>query len=798
MLDYIKFSFRLLGKTKLYTFISVFGLAVGISCCILIGMFVKSELSYDNFHPDKEKLYRITTIGGGFTVGLSSFGIGPTLYKDYPEVIDYCRYLSIGGIVDVKYKDKQFNERNIILADSSFFDIFGFKLLKGDLKGILTVPRTVILSEKMAQKYFGNQDPINEIININKNEYQIIGVIENQPDNTDIRYQAIASIGSLSKQRSDVFYEDWYRIVCFTYIKFNQIPDMVDFQAKLDEFSDKYVKPWGEANDTKQIDYYRAGPIEKVHFDNKHEFDSPKGNISYIYIFSSVALFVLLIACINYINLSLSKSTSRAKEIGVRKTLGSNEQDIKTQFLTETFIITLIAFFIGLIFIEILLPLFNSLTLKTFEFSDLISFSSFFYSITFIILITLLAGVYPAFVLSSFNPIEVLKGQKGKRTSIGITRKILLTIQFAFSISMIISSIIVFQQMTFMKNKDLGFDQDQTLVFRIPGDTVFTKKLDHIQQLFAKSPIVKKTAFSSTVPGAGFGELMFRVERDSVMKDAQLRLMSCDENYFELSDIKIIKGRNFNDEMSTEGAKSFIINKSVVEKFGWGDNALGKRMQWGLLPNGKAEHDGVVVGIIEDFHTQSMHNEIAPLAIQYVGRKSFFSVKLQGENYMRELAKLKSIWQEELGDRIMENFFLDDNFNQQYHAEERMLRVFNYFTIISIILSTLGLFALTSFMIKQKTREIGIRKILGASLNNIIFIISRDFIILMFIGLILASVPTYYFIDRWLKEFSYHINAGILPILIAAFITFVVIMVVTIYNTIKTTNFKPIDALKSE
>ena len=797
MLDYIKFSFRLLSKTKLYTLISVFGLAVGISCCILISMFVQNELSYDNFHPNKNKLYRITTIGRGITTGKSSFGIGPTLYKDNPEVVNFCRYRSLGPIIDVQYKGVQFNENRIILADTSFFNIFGFKLLKGNKSTILKKPHTIVLSQKMAKRYFKDEDPLNKVIKINKEPYTVEGIVENQPDNTDIQYQAIVSMSSMKHKTQEYYYKDWFRVACFTYIKFDDIPNITDFQVKLDKFSLKYVKPWGEANDTKQVDYYRIQPIEKVHFDNKHQFDSPKGNISYVYIFSSIALFVLLIACINYINLSLSKSTNRAKEIGIRKTLGSNDQDIKIQFLVETLIITIIAFSIGLIFIEILLPLFNNLTIKSFNFRNFISVSSIFYSIIFIIIITLLSGVYPAFILSSFTPIEVLKGQKGKRNSIGVTRKILITVQFAFSISMIISSIIVFQQMTFMKNKDLGFEEEKTLVFRIPNDSSFHKKLESIQEKFKKLPNVQKTAFSTDVPGLGFGDLMFRVEQNGAMKDAQLRLIGCDEDYLNLLNIQLLYGQNFNDTLSSQN-QSFIINESAAKKFGWNENALGKRMQWDLLPNGKASNDGIVVGIIKDFHTHSMHSEILPLAIQYSKKGKFFSVKLNGEDYLRKATELQSIWQAELGDRIIESFFLDENFNKQYQPEERMLKVFNYFTIISIILSTLGLFALTSFMIKQKTKEIGIRKILGASFGNIVFIISRDFVVLMTIGLLLAGVPTYYFMYRWLNEFPYHISLEILPLLTAALITFLVIMIVIFYNTLRTINFKPIDTLKNE
>ena len=798
MLEYIKFSIRILSKNRLYTFINIFGLAVGISCCILISLFVTHELNYDNFHPDKERIYRLTTVGNGFTTGLTSFGIGPTLKKDYEEIEDYCRYLYVNELVDVKYKNKQFNEPKIMLADSSFFHFFGFKLLEGDANKVLSKPQSIVISQNLAYKYFGEENPLNDSIYINNRAYRVTGIVEDDPNNSDVQYNAIASMNSMRQNRREYYYKDWFRVICFTYIKLKDASNYSGLQEKLDAFSENYVRPWGIANDTKQVDFYRAKPIKEVHFDNSNEFDSPKGNFSYVYIFSSIAIFVLLIACINYINLSLSQATSRAKEIGIRKTLGSDHTDIKIQYYTETFIIAFVALFIGLIFVEIFIPTFNKLTLKSFEFSSLWNIQTVLYTLFFLLVLSFLSGSYPASILSSYHPIEVLKGQKGKRSTTGVARKVLITLQFIFSISMMISSIVVFQQMGFMKNKDLGFSKEQIMVFTIPSDTSLNKRLPSIQEKINAHPLVVSSSFSSSVPGKEFGDMMFRVERDFAMRDAQLKLVSCDESYLDLLDISILEGRNFTDDETKDGKKKFIINKIAEEELGWENNAIGKRIQWGLLPEGKARHDGVVIGVVENFHSHSLHSEISPMAIQYVENRNYLSVKIKDVKNQEGRDALMALWQKEIGNRIIESFFLDENFNLQYHFEERMLKVFNYFTFISIILSALGLFALTSFIIKQKTKEIGIRKILGASINHIIYLISVEFLVLMVVAFVIAGFPTFYFINQWLNTFPYHIELGSFPFVISGVITFFIIILVIIYNTIITGNFNPIDALKSE
>ena len=335
-LNDLKFSLRMMGRNKWYAAISIFGLSLGISCCVLIGLFVADELSYDRFHPDGDRLYRVCTTGPEFTAGLSSFPVGPTLKKDYPEVEDYCRMIGIGNRVEVQHGDNKFNENSMWAVDSSFFHLFGFRLLEGDANTCLTAARSIVLSEMLVERYFGEEAPMGKTIMVNRNEYTVTGIVEDDPGNSDIGYSAFVSFTSLPQPFVDQAMQDWFWVTSFTYLKLTQPTAPADFKDKLDQISENYVKPWAEANSTSQMNWYHIQLMEDVHFDNTLKFDSPKGHKAYVYILSLVALFLLVIACINFINLSLAQSTKRAKEIGVRKTLGAKQQSIRRQFLSET------------------------------------------------------------------------------------------------------------------------------------------------------------------------------------------------------------------------------------------------------------------------------------------------------------------------------------------------------------------------------------------------------------------------------------------------------------------------------
>lgn len=794
----LKFSLRMMIRNKWYAVISILGLSLGISCCVLIGLFVLDELSFDRFHKDGDRLYRVTTMGQDFTAGLSNMAFGPTVKQDYPEVEDYCRMLNFGNKVEVQQGDIKFNENAIWFADSSFFNLFSFQLLEGDPQTCLTGAKTIVLSESLAQRYFGDDSPIGKALTVNRKEYTVTGVMEDDPGNSDIKYNALVSFSSLLPSFLEPALQDWFWITGFTYLKLTHHIAPADFQDKLDQISEKYVKPWGEANGTTAMNTYHIQLMQDVHFDNTLKFDTPKGNKSYVYILSLVALFLLVIACINFINLSLAQSTKRAKEIGVRKTLGAEASAIRRQFFAETIITTLVAFFVGLVLVELLIPGFNDLAAKQFDLTIIFTPASLLLSLGIIGFIAIAAASYPGLVLSRFDPVEVLKGALPSIGSVGVVRKVLIVVQFAFAIAMIFGTLVVVGQVDYMKGRDLGYSQEQQFVFRVPSDTNVTNRLDVIQQKFEQHPSVESTTISGNLPGGGFGEYMFRVEQEGVLEDATVRLMAFDDQYIDQMNMELLEGRNFDPNMGTDPTQAFIINEATVKEFGWGDKALGKRMQFGLFANDSAQFDGKVIGVVKDFHFQSLHNPIEPLAIQYQNTGgNFLTAKISG-NVSETVEALKADWAEFDPGRIQETLFMDERFNQAYQSEERMLTIFSYFTLLSILISVLGLFAVTSFMVKQRTKEMGIRKVLGASLGDVLRLISKEFLLLVLIGFVIATPIATYFLLEWLDEFAYSLTLGPQYFIVTALIIGVVAFSVIAWHAFQASKADPVVALKYE
>ena len=759
-------------------------------------MYMVDELSYDDFHENKEKTYRLSTKGRNITAGLTGFRVGPTLKQEIEEVDQYCRLLNFGRKVDVVSENFHDNENGIFYADPSFFDVFTFPLIKSAQQQPLVNEREIVLSESMAQKYFPDEEVVGKTIEIDKQPFVITGVITDAPGNSDIQYGALVSMPSLNPQWAQVFSQDWFRIVCFTYLSFTEKPDMPSLQAQLDAFGEKYIRPWAEQNGSTEMYYYEATPIAEVHFDNSNEFDSPKGNMSYLYIFGLIALFILIIACINFINLSLAQASRRAKEIGVRKSLGSSKWAIRGQFFLETSLTALGAFFLALVFVELALPMFNGLAGKSFEIGMILKPGSLLLSLGIVAVVSLLSASYPALILASFEPVQVLKGNVPRIGSVGFVRKVLVVMQFAFAISMMLGTLVVYGQMDYMKNKDLGFKTDQVYVFRVPSDSLLQSKLEMVREDFMKLHTVESATLSSNVPGQGFGELMVRVEKDTSLEEATMRYMSIDDRYLQTMDLYLVRGRNFNAEDSEEIQREFIINEKTAEVYGWGNDAIGKRIQIGLLADNQATIDGKVIGVVKDFNYESLHNPIEPLAIQFISNfKSFLSVRISG-NLLKTQKKLHNIWSKYDPGRIQEAFFLDEEFAMQYAAEQNLLKIFGFFAGLSLLISVLGLYALSSFMIRLKTKEIGVRKVLGASYGDILRIISKEFLNLIGIAFLLAIPISFYFLNQWLSSFAYSIDFQWWFVLITAFIALILTGAVVVYHARRVSFTSPIYELR--
>ncbi len=792
------FTVRLLRRHRLYSLISLAGLTAGISACLLLGMYVVDEVTFDNFHPEKEKIYRLSTKGSNITAGLTGLPIGPMIAEENQEIESVVRLLSYGKRVDVQRDQIHYNENGILYADSSFFSVFGYELIQGQAEQVLNRKEKIVLSQSMVEKYFPEGDALGKGLQVNGKVYQVSGIMADVPSNSDLQFSALVSMEDLNPQWAQVFNQDLFRIVCFTYLKFHKTPDPASLQASLDAFGEKHIRPWAEQNGSEEMYYYEAVPIEAVHFDHTNEFDSPKGNYTYVQIFGLVALFMLIIACINFINLSLARSAERSREIGIRKTLGAGKSSIRLQFFLETFIMSLLAYAISLILVELALPSFNQMAAKSFSLSILLQGKVILLSLSIIIAVSVLSASYPAFILSSFEPIHVLKGRLPRLGSSGLVRKSLLVIQFAFSMAMILGTLVVGQQMRYMKGQDLGFSHDPLLVYRIPSDTSFQRNLSGILKDIERLPSVENVALSSNVPGQGFGELMVRVETKNKLHEATMRYMSVDQDYLKTMDLNLIQGRNFNPDSAQDYSKAFIINQKTAEVYNWGSDAIGKRIQIGLLADDQATVDGKVIGVVEDFHFESLHHPVEPLAIQFTNSfVAYLTIKVRSDFSFTE-EKIGSIWQKHDPGRITESFYLDEGFAEQYKTEERMVKIVGFLALLSILVSALGLYALTAFNLKQRTREIGVRKVLGANASDLAWIISSEFLSLLGLAFLLAVPFSYYLLIQWLDGFAYSISLDATYMLITAGIASLVTMSIIAYHAFKASEASAIYALKYE
>lgn len=801
--NYLKISWRHLMRGKGYSLVSIIGLAIGICCTLFIAMYVQNELSYDQFHEKKDRIYRIAERiehSGEILAAGTSLPVGPAFMNDYPEVENYVRFMNMGNRLTIKVDDQIFREDNFWYSDSTLFDVMSFKLLQGDQEEVLKAPNSIVISKSLSIKFFNSPvEAIGKRLKVGIRDYNVTGVIEDSPGNSDIEYNAFVSLSSLPQQQEAAFNGDWFRICCYTYLLFNEPLNPKDFQPKLDDFTERVIKPFVATFGSESTADFTLQPITDLHFDNSREYDTPKGNKSYISIFIVLAVFILVIASINFVNLALSQSIKRAKEVGVRKTLGAAPKQIRNQFLGEALLVVIIALILGLALVEIFLTPFNQITAKDFAMLDVFQPQMIVTMIAIVLATGLLSGIYPAIVLSSFEPSRILRGNLPKLGRFGNLRRILMVVQFGFSLFMIIGTISIFQQMHYLQNKELGFDKDQMVVITIPQDTAVYNKLAYFKDQLLTNPQVLGVTGSGGVPGRSVGELMFRIEQDAQMIDKSIKMMAADEDFFDLLGIEVIAGRNFSTDIQTDVQQGFIINESAVRKFGWTDNPIGKRMQWGLEANGQAAYDGKVVGVIKDFHFASLHNPMEPLAILF--RPNFsplFSVKLAGGDIKESLAWLEDQWTEFAGNHPFEYQFLDERIAAQYENEQTLLDIFSYFAILSILIAALGLFALTSFTVEQRLKEFSIRKVLGADIPDLSKLLGREFLILLVIALVLISPLAYLTISDWLEGFSYRIGVPIYSFLLAAFISAIITISTISFHIFKLAKTNPARILRME
>ncbi len=790
--NYFKIAFRNLWRHRVFSLINILGLTVGMTACFLIFLYVRFELSYDKFHSKGDRIYRIIcdikTPTETMKPGGPAWAVGPHLMGGFPEVEAAVR--TTDDELLVRKGNVKFQEKNSLWADSSFFEMFDFKLIKGNPHTALNEPLSIVFSESAVKKYFGDKDPVGQTVLLTGDGFtaKITGVMKDIPENSMIKADMIVSMNTLTRKLNPGLNDQWGNYGNRTYVLLKPGTNPAFFQKQIPAFLEKM-----NGTEMKQLNMYPTLMLEKFPeaYLHSERNDSNSGSIKNVYIFSIVAVFILLIACFNFVNLTTARSAERAKEVGIRKVVGAGRQQLTWQFIGESVLICIIAFLLTLGIAAILLPSFNILAGKTLA-------NGIFENMRFIGLlflaslgIGLLAGLYPALVLSSFKPIMVLKGRFTTGTKGILLRKGLVISQFTISIALIISTIIVFLQMQFMRSQDLGFSKDQEMVINSNGDPARDAFIHAVQGL----PNVKSVSMSSSVPGGGNMGAYSKIQNaKGDMQIANLDLYFVDFDYLKQYDMKMAAGRMFSRDFMTDTTTAMVLNESAAKLFGYRtpQEAVGRDFnQWG--------RQGKIIGVVKDFHFKSLQTEIKPLSMRIEPNGcSLISVKVSPTNLPTTISAIENKWNTLIPARPFSYFFLDEHFDEQYRSEQRFGKLFLNFSILAIIISCLGLLGLASYSTMQRTREIGIRKVLGATVSNIVNLLSKDFLKLVIVAIVIASPIAWFAMHKWLQDFAYRIPISWWVFAVAAVAAALIAVLTVSFQAIKAAVSNPVISLRSE
>lgn len=799
--NYLKIAWRNLWRNKAFSLINIFGLAVGLASCLLLFMYLSHELSYDSFH---EKGDRIVQTSMEFSLEgkvnkspMTGTRVGPELGRQFPEVESAVRMYY--GQAVVHHGDQQFSENQFVYADSSLFNIFSFRLLKGNPQQALTGPNLVVLSESTARKYFGGEEPVGKVLRINTGrsdkDFTVTGVVQDCPTNSHIKYDLLASFTTLSVAREP---EQWYSANYATYLLLRSPESIAPLRAKVPVFM---KTQFGELGLTGK-DYltFNLEPLRRVHLYSEVEgYFEPNGDLIYIYIFGSIALLILIIACVNYVNLATSRAVERAQEVGVRKVMGALQTQLFGQFIGESVMVTLTALVLGLLLAYLALPLFNELSAREFALGVWLQPKFLLLLLGIGLLVSLIAGTYPALVLTRFRPVKVLKGHL-KTSGAGHFRRALIVFQFAITTFLVISTLIVRNQLSYIQNKKLGYNRDHVVV--LPADKQVVEKIKTLKNEFKQNANVRDMALAYESPvyiRGGYG--MHRQD----MPDDQYKMtngLPVDEDFIRTMGLRIVAGRDLTQkdvelasrpDGDTLNYYHFVLNESAAKELGWTpQQAIGQKMDMG------GNRKGEVKAVVEDFHFASMKQKVGPLVLFPEGGGNVVLVKLSGNQIESTLQYLETKWRTLVPDRPFEYQFMDKEFNKLYAGEVRTGRIFSVFAFLSIFLACLGLFGLSAYTTAQRTKEIGVRKVLGASVMSIVTLLSQDFLKLVLIALVIASPLAWWAMDKWLQDFQYRIGIPWWVFAIAGLLAIAIAFLTVSLQSVKVAFQNPVKSLKSE
>ncbi len=802
--NYLKIALRSLLKHKAFSFINIAGVAVGLACFLLLALYVRDELSYDRHHANAERIYRLSRTflskdgTASLRLGHAAPPFGPLIKQDFPEVQEVVRLLETGALV--RYGEHLFNEEDMFAAEQNVFKVFTFNVTKGNPDKALENPFSIMFSRPMAEKYFGKEDPMGKVIRLdNQLDYTVTGVFEPLPAQSHFHPNFLVSFSTLNDPRvygAEGLRTNWGNNSFSTFLLLPENYDPQKLVKAFPAFQNRRIDP--KASTWSVLDLMKLTDIHlHSHLDSEIESN---GDIQYVYLFSAIAIFILLIACINYMNLATAKSATRAKEVGMRKVIGAVRSQLINQFLSESVLLVVVSVVLAMIVVVLCLPSFNNFTQKQLTFSSLLD-PAFLCIVAGITGFTgLLAGSYPAFFMTSFQPISSLKGKVASALKNGKLRQTLVIAQFAIAVILIISTAVIYSQMRYIRNYKLGYSKDQIVLLNMPDAAApddSATNIESIKQQLKEDSNIKEVGRSSRIPS---GRLLDSwdayVEKGDSVAPAEIviKSLSVDEDFIPAYQIEMAAGRNFSKDHPTDRTEGFVLNETAIRLLGWKNpaDAIGSRFGYG-------EMRGQIIGVTKDYHFESLHQKVVPMAMFHQpGRLGRVSVHVSGSNLKQAIAHIESVWKSRFPQTPFTYEFLDQRFGKLYVAEQTQQMLFGIFAGIAIFISCLGLLGLSMFMAELRTKEIGVRKVLGASVGSIVGLLSQDFLKLVIIAIVLASPIAWYAMDTWLQDFAYHTEIKWWVFVLAAVVSIGIALLTVSFQSIKAALMNPVKALKSD
>lgn len=808
--NYLKIAVRNLLRQKAYSLINISGLAIGMACCLFILLYVRDELSYDCHYEHADRIYRVgldaAVSGEDIHAALTAAPLAATLVAEYPEVETATRLYKANRLL-INHEDRKFYEEKFMWADSTVFQVLSFPLVRGDEVTALSGPHKIVLTASAAHKYFGDLDPLGEVLRVdNRDDYVVTGVLHDQPSNTQFQFDFLASLSSLPWTQE----ANWVSNSFYTYLRLRQDAKPEALAAKFPALVRRDIAPQIEKG--MGISYYEAvkhgfkwgyflEPLSKIYLHSTALQDiGPHSDIRYIYILSAIALFILLIACINFMNLATARSAKRAKEVGVRRVLGSERAQLARQFLGESVLLALLAMILAFALVEFFLPWFNQLAGKAIATASVNSAPVLAMLLVIALSAGVLAGLYPALVLSSFQPVRVLKGQLTGKAGGGRFRSVLVVAQFCFSLILLVGTFVVFKQLRFMQNYKLGFAQEQVLVF--PAETeAMAQSFESVRSELLKNPKVLSAAAGSVIPGR-FLDNLSGYRPQGAAQDAIITLWTArvTHEFLQTLQCDLVAGRDFSREIATDAEAACVINESAAQALGWTPaDAIGKQVAEIGTGEGDTDLMRTVVGVVRDFHFESLQEPIKP-AVFTISKNSlrFALVRIRPEDLTATLAALESQWQNFLSDFPSQYFFLDEDFGRLYEKEHRLGRIVGSFAFLAMFIACLGLFGMASYVAQQRTKEIAVRKVLGATAMSVMAMLSKDFFKLVALAFVLAAPVAYLAMHRWLEDFAYRTPLGVEVFGVAGVLMLLITLLTVSTQAARAALTNPAEALRYE